>query len=480
MPIIRKPTSFSDAFGITPAALAKEGVLDPVLNVDTKLFIDPLLLSSSSHAEIRNGAITYEKYFSILVRLLEKASTSTHVAMRTAQERLSFPEIQGTCLGYGAASTSGRAWGREITRRVLKSAKEIIDLGVEDPELFLVVALLEDGIGPDSISDMTTNIILPDLALFNERICKTLGVKTLPFKAHDGSIFHFPRNPLIKDKAFPVILVPLDILRELPIVTCWADVGDAASKNTQLRNSVNSSIGRIWENSVRKREKEAIRKTIYSNKKAFDTILETLRSVPKTPYDVNSDPEGHLAWVRIHNNVAKNFPLALSLRVNPTPSDVHNLVNEIIDHYRELVENKGLWKELWHGTKPRPEKSAQRIFFAIADAYCKANNLDISPEADSGSGPVDFKISSGYKGRVLVEIKLSTNSAVVSGYAKQLEAYKKAESTTRAIYLVINVGSMGNKDKRILDLKNDAIKRGESASEVLFVDGTQQKSASKR
>lgn len=480
MPRIRKPTSFSDAFGIAPSTLAKEGVLDPVLNVDTKLFIDPLLLSSSSHVEIRNGAITYEKYFSILVRLLEKASTPTHVAWRTAQERLSFPEIQGTCLGYGAASTTGRAWGREITRRVLKSAKEIIDLGVDDPELFLVVALLEDGIGPDLISDMTTNIVLPNLALFTERICKTLGVKTQPFKAPDGSLFHFPRNPLIKDRVSPVILVPLDILRELPIVTCWADVGDAASRNAQLRGRVNSMIGRIWESSVRKKEKEAIRKTIYSSKEAFDTILETLQSVPKTPYDAASDPEGHLAWVRIHNNVAKSFPLALALQANPTPDDVHNLVNKIVAHYTELVESKGLWKELWHGTKPRPEKSAQRIFFAIADAYCKANNLDISPEADSGSGPVDFKISSGYKGRVLVEIKLSTNSAAVSGYEKQLEAYKKAESTTRAIYLVINVGSMGTKDKRILDLKNAAKKRGEPASEVLFVDGTKKKSASKR
>lgn len=480
MPKIKKPISFSDAYAIAPSALIKEGVLDPVLNVDTKLFIDPLLLSSSRHVEIRNGAITYQNFFSILIRLLKNASSSTHVAFRTAQKRLSFDEIKGTCLGYGAASTSGRAWGKLITGRVLKSAKEIIDLGVDDPELFLVVALLEDGIGPDLISDMTTNIILPDLAEFNKQICKTLNINTLPFKGPDGSLFHFPRNPLITESDTPVILVPLDILRDLPIVTCWSDIGDAASKNAGLRNRVNSMIGRIWESAARKKNKEAIRKTIYSNKEAFDTILETLRSVPKTPYDAISDPEGHLAWVRIHNDITNNFPLALALRANPTVEDVQMLVHTIVNHYTDLVENKGLWKELWHGTKPRPEKSAQRIFFAIADAYCKANNLDISPEADSGSGPVDFKISSGYKSRVLVEIKLSTNSAVVSGYEKQLEAYKDAESTTYAIYLIINVGNMGNKDKRILDLKNDTIQRGESASEVLFVDGMRKKSASKR
>jgi hypothetical protein len=71
---------------------------------------------------------------------------------------------------------------------------------------------------------------------------------------------------------------------------------------------------------------------------------------------------------------------------------------------------------LYHAGSPRPEKAAQRLFFAIAYAYCKANNLDVTPEADTGNGPVDFKVSLGFTGRVLVEIKLSTNTKLVRGY----------------------------------------------------------------
>src|SRR5690242_12148223 len=59
---------------------------------------------------------------------------------------------------------------------------------------------------------------------------------------------------------------------------------------------------------------------------------------------------------------------------------------------------------------PRKEKAAQLAFFGIANAYCEANNFDISPEADGGAGPVDFKISKGYEYRVVVEMKLSSNS----------------------------------------------------------------------
>jgi hypothetical protein len=40
---------FSQHFGINPTELDKESLLDPVLNADTKLFVDPLLPKGSSH-----------------------------------------------------------------------------------------------------------------------------------------------------------------------------------------------------------------------------------------------------------------------------------------------------------------------------------------------------------------------------------------------------------------------------------------------
>ena len=50
------PVSFSRQFGIDPQILETAGALNPLLNVDTKLFIDPLLLGESSHREIKTNA----------------------------------------------------------------------------------------------------------------------------------------------------------------------------------------------------------------------------------------------------------------------------------------------------------------------------------------------------------------------------------------------------------------------------------------
>jgi hypothetical protein len=133
---------------------------------------------------------------------------------------------------------------------------------------------------------------------------------------------------------------------------------------------------------------------------------------------------------------------------------------------------------LWHNGKPRHEHSAQRLFFAVADSYCKANNLDVTPEAETGRGPVDFKFSAGYRTRLVVEVKLSTNSKLVSGYRKQLEIYKNAELTARGLYLVIDVGDLGRKATKLMNVRNDLISRGQTSSRIEFVDGAIKPSAS--
>jgi hypothetical protein len=159
---------------------------------------------------------------------------------------------------------------------------------------------------------------------------------------------------------------------------------------------------------------------------------------------------------------------------------VKEVVMSIVAQFKTVTERKGLWKLFWHAGRPHHERVAQMVFFALADAYCKANNLDITPEAETGVGPVDFKMSAGYHERILVEVKLSTNPRLVAGYEKQLKAYDDAESPISSTYLVIDVGGLGRKDQQLLDARNDRIGRGVPAPEVILVDGTPQRSASKR
>ena len=172
---IRNPKSFSDYYGVPEATLSRLGVLDPTLNVDTRLFIDPLLLTESRHTEMSNGARnTYEQHFNKVIKFLQLTNGPGDVAWRAAQRLLSFPEIKWTCLGYGAQSVSGAGSGNEMTAQFIDTARQVVQLGVHDPDLFVAMALFEEGVGPDRISDMTTNVILGDLLRFNTRVLKAL------------------------------------------------------------------------------------------------------------------------------------------------------------------------------------------------------------------------------------------------------------------------------------------------------------------
>jgi hypothetical protein len=401
------------------------------------------------------------------------------VAWRTVERLLEFHEIKGTCLGYGAASISGSAFGQELTRRLLRVGKEIVDLGIRDPDLFPAMALFEAKIGADRISDMATNVIREALVAFNRRILRSIGLRGEAFDIGDVA-GEFLRNPF-QNGRIPVILVPQDILRKLPIAKDWDDVADATSKNQALRNRVNRHIGHIWAAKT-KRDKERLRTQALANREAFQTLLDAIHSVPTVPYDVGGDPDGLIIWAQIGEKFAENFPLNLqAFRLISNVDELYGLVQQIVEQFKQLVEHNGLNKELYREDKaPRHESTAQRLFFAVAYSYCKANDVDVSPEVDSGNGQVDFKFSKGFHARVLVEVKLSSNPRLAHGYQTQLEVYKRSETTMKALYIVIDVGGMGKKDTQIIRIRNEASRLGSPLSEVVFVDGRLKKPASKR
>lgn len=479
---IKNPIRFSSYFGVSEDVLSRLEILNPTLNADTKLFIDPFLIPESGHAEISvAGYKTYRRHFETVIKLLAASKTEGDVPWRNARRLMEFPEIKGTCLGYGAQSVSGSGSGAFTTAGVMQTAKAIVDLGIDDPDLFVAMGLFEEGIGPDRISDMATNVIFPDLIAFNVRVLTKLEVPTknisMTLKNGESYSAELVINPF-EQTPTPVILVPTDVLRDLPIATDWSDVAAAASKNAALRNRVNKQVAEFWHRRTLK-DKDELRRWAMSSGDTFRIYLELLHGAKPEAYDIEGDPLGELVWRRLAETIAGDQPFRLLNPKTPTPDDIAEIVRQIIEQFRFLIEKRRLSEDLYHGDRPRPEKAAQRLFFAVAYAYCKANNLDLTPEADTGNGPVDFKMSAGFKGRVLVEIKLSTNSKVVAGYTRQLATYEEAEEATRGFYVVINVGGMRKKDKQLISERDRVAATGRRTSEIVFVDGLRRPSASK-
>lgn len=477
---VRNPSPLSLLFKVDSARLAELGVLNSTPAVDTRLFMDPLLLRQSVHHEMNTmAAESYTKHFELAIKFLLATKQPNDVAWRSARRLFEFHEIEGTCLGYGAASIRGSGFGRQLSDRVLAVGKEVVDLGITDPDLFQAMALFEAGIGPDRISDMTTNIVFDALVAFNQRTLDSLGLKGEDFEMK-GIVAKFLMNPLSEQRV-PIILVPTDVLRHLPTATDWDDVADAASKNEAIRNRVNKHIGHMWAKKSR-RQREILKEEALASKQSFETLLAAIKSTEARPYSVANDENGLVRWAELALQYARENPVdLLEFGKIEDLDSLKKVVGKIVSQFEHLIEHRGLNRELYRddGT-PKPEATAQRLFFAVAFSYCEANNVDISPEVDTGNGLVDFKLSKGYNAKVLVELKLSTSSKVVAGYEAQLETYKTSERTEAAYYVVMDVGRMGRKHHALLQAKNKLHKAGVTLSELVVIDAVVKPTASKR
>jgi hypothetical protein len=477
-----EPVTFSMAFGLPASRVVTAGAIDVALNCDTNLFIDPLLLSQSTDQEFAACAsAAYERRFGTIIDLLSQSQARDDFAWRNAERLFVFPEIRYTHLGYsGGASGSGS--GSKIRASLMQNSREAIRLGIRNPNLFLVLALFEEGVGADRISDMVTRIVQPCLCQFTARVAAQLGVACEPFGI-EGAEFALPRNPLAASRE-PIILVPHDVVRDLPMASDWSSVAAAARETEDLRARVSEQIGEIWAAKTR-RDKDAIRRTILSRREAFERFLDLLEAGAVEPYDVREDHLGEIYPADLRRQIAAQLPLDLTRYSGRRlgAHEVAEVVRLIVEHFRTLIEQNGLWELLYDDDRvtPRREKAAQRLFFAVAAAYCAANNLDLSPEADAGCGPVDFKISQGAASKVIVELKKSTNSKLVDAFESQLGAYEGAERPHASHYVVLDVGRLTPTKRRALhDMHAAALAQHGRAPQLWFVDATPKESASHR
>jgi hypothetical protein len=338
-----------------------------------------------------------------------------------------------------------------------------------------LMGFFEEDVGPDTISDLATTVIMPDLAAITEAFCKAHNVPLFSF--YISPHHTLPRIIDSRGRAKPLVLVPRDIVRELPIANDWSDIESAAMQNARIRQRVNDFLGGIIHPTIVER-KQALRSAALGSSSDFDYFLAAVKE-NVTYYDPNLDALGYYRLKDILSKGIEGLRQSSSYDFKLGPTEATRVVRDTLALFKRHVEAGNLWEELWVGGKPKKERASQLIYYAIADAFCKANNLDISPEANMGGGPIDFKFSCGYDTRVLVEMKRS-GGTVVHGYEKQLEFYKTASQTDFAIFVIINYGDLGNKLSEIQSIRQRRLDGGERASEIVIVDATPKASASKR
>jgi hypothetical protein len=467
---------YSDAFGVTVKDFEKEGAFNGFIDIDSPFHIDPYLLHDVKCQELQGAYQSFRNYFEEIIHLLEVSSNSHDALYRAAVRKLVFKELPNVCLGYSKSGSSGSGIGPKLARNITKTASEIIKGGIHDPVVFELVGLLEDGIGADRVSDMTIRIILPHLMSFSHRVAKNLNLRTHDYKYHQV-LYHLPYDP---NKNSYIILVPNEILRDLPMAYDWDDIDYVCRYNKQLRLIVNKIVGNTWKQATSRIPKYELKDAILRYPGLLEDLISQYKSKVPDHYDFTNDPQGLLNWHDTAKEFADKYPLELILDKHPTSQNILDLVQTICLHFRKLVENNGLNSLFYDDhNKLRHEKYAQLLFYGIADSYCSANNLDINREPNAGRGPVDFKFSHGYNLKVTVEVKYSSNNNLVKGFTTQLPIYNAADQTNSSIYLIIRTTLSTIKIKRVINLRQESLKQGIRVPEIILVDGRLHPSASR-
>lgn len=466
---LRQPLPFLQQFAVPVETLAKLGVIDPILNFDKQLFVDPMLLRASSHPEIAGDAADkFDAHFDLVARFLARSQRQGDTAWNAADELFRFREVKAIGLGYGTDSTDGRGIGPILRARLLRTARDIVRLGFSDVRAFLTLPFLEDNFGCDRISDMTARIILEPLLRFNERVLSGLNVprEVFRFKAIDKD-WELPRNP-VKTKKTPIVLVPIDITRRLPIAVSYAEVRAVADTNEATRNRVSKHVGNIWAK-VRTAMKADVRDHALQSAADFRVLLELLDAIPRVSYDIMNDLDGEVFWHELLVRIANEHPYELRIPNSRTRETLRTVAESFANRFRSLVEEEGLAQYLWAGSTPRKSRAAQRLFFAMAESYRVANQLPVTVAADTDLGPVDVSFSAKEKPRARILIK-TTGGGVFDSYQQNALAFRKADAEAYDVLVLIDTGRLGQIRDRISRFRAEESKAGRQTPETVYVD----------
>jgi hypothetical protein len=470
---------FTEYLGIDEKIFADLGTFNPVLKVDTKFFIDPKSLIETDVPEFKDAHNKIRQRCEEILKLLLASSSQGDRIWRQAYKHFPKGEVSNLCIGYGFDNISGRGIGPKTATEILLSLKEFLNAGIDDPILFELIGIFQEDVGSDLISDFIARILIENLCVYTDRIVKQIdsNVKPAMFKLNGKNYLSYLNRYKNNE---PVLLVPAAYLQPLPVANDWSDIDIVCQFNEQVRKRFAELVGfDTWKSAIRY-QKKAIKKALIQNPEAASDLLTKYKEKPpKDIYDYKNDPVGEYSWQRLAKEYTEQNPLQLE-QVSNDEKRVADVVTKIVKQYQNLIENNGLWYNLYDDNKNvMHESHSQKLFFGIADSYCEANNLDISPETNSGRGPIDFKFSSGRKAKVLVEIKLTKNPKLDHGLTIQLKEYEKAEKPYKSFLIVISVTDQFNYQEKLNKSIVEKDKAKVPLPEIIYVNGNIKKSASK-
>lgn len=447
--------------------LEESGVFDSILDEDSNFFINVIRLKSAQVPEFKKSYQKINDFFYQIAMLLEASDKKGDKLYKAALKQFDFSEVNGINLGY-SESKHGSGFGKQLRKQVIDDAFDIVKKGSKQPEIFQLVGLFEENIGPDRLSDMIATIIYPEIVNYTKRINEELGITPEAYpdlKFNEGLIL----NPY---KDCDILLLPIEVLHELPIAKCWDDIDRVITENESIRREINQAVGKEWYKWASVAKKRYIKEHIFKDPEKCTRVVEGYRKSKVPEFKLSKDIDYFVAALF---RKMKKSGITFIIEEQETKTSFQ-AANDVLCIFKDWVENNRGWSIIQEANSVNREKAVQRLIHLSAKEYIITNNMDLSFEPDAGHGPVDFKISRGGDITV-VEVKLSSNSQYLHGYEVQIEQYAKAEGTNQRIYAFVDIGNP-RRLKTIKEKHQAGLDQGENPPALVIIDSTQKAAAS--
>ncbi|MFH5208606.1 hypothetical protein ACHIPZ_10400 [Antrihabitans sp. NCIMB 15449] len=429
---------------------------DPILDTDTRLFVDPFLIFKESDGLWSTAHAELIEYFDRAFNLLSGYEDSKQsLQYRRVVSLMKFPEPQEFCLGYVGTGTRGSGAGTGLAKQITEAMRQAIKRGLDKGMAhFEELGVLVERVNRDRISDITLSILKPKFIDYTQKIASELGIEVEPVEVTNSvydavrkrwvtGTFDLPRNP---GSGKAILLVPKRFLRELPTLNPgdWYEYSE-----TTLRDDMNLTV----------MENVDTQEIVRLARSRSDLIREwtmARETSPAKPYGVNRDVKGLHNWNMLAANIVSDHPIS--------PQDgesIHDFVGRMVAIFKHYIEHERGWPLLYNEDtgKPKREESVQLLFKGIVQHYCRANGVRIDREVYVGKGPVDFAFTKSAFERVLLEIKKMTNTDYWDGLEKQLISYLASDYCDFGWFLAVRYDDKPVSAKRT----NDLASRTESA-----------------
>jgi hypothetical protein len=265
---------------------------DTILDVDTRLFVDPFLVFKEEKGRWASAHEKLIAHFNRAFLLIAEGNLDPkNLAYQKALDLLIFSEPRELCLGYTSEGTRGAGSGRGLARLIGGAIVAAIRRGLTNPKHFEELGVLQQGIGTDRISDITCNVLKPELIAYTQEVAARHGMPVHPHRIYAAEFddvrqrfstktVEVPTNPTTNG---PLLLVPQRFLSTLPALNAddWWD----HYENEQLRRDLNYEImGKVSKSVIVARARQ--------NLESVRTWAEKKEGSAGDPYDFGRDRAG--------------------------------------------------------------------------------------------------------------------------------------------------------------------------------------------